>query len=83
MPSEPVLRPKQPPSDTHEVIVVTESLHVGWEDVDFTSKTHEALVYHNTIPGKDDIAARIKDASIIVCTICRLSGDDLAKAPYL
>lgn len=83
MSTEPVLEPKQLPSDTHEVIVVTESLHVGWEDVSFPSKTHEALVYHNTIAGQDDIAARIKNASIIVCTVCKLSGEDLAKAPYL
>lgn len=81
--TEPVLEPKQLPSDTHEVIVVTESLHVGWEDISFSFKTHEALVYHNTIAGQDDIAARIQNASIIVCTICKLSGEDLAKAPYL
>lgn len=83
MSTEPLLQPKQLPSDTHEVIVVTESVHVGWEDISFAFKTHEALVYQNTIPGQDDIAARIKNASIIVCTICKLSGEDLAQAPYL
>lgn len=80
----PVLEPKQLPSATHEVIVVTETLHVGWEDVSFQGGiTHEALVYHNTVPGRDDVAARIRQASIVVCTVCPLRGEDLAQAPYL
>lgn len=86
MSTEPVLHPKQPPSDTHEVVVVTETLYVGWEDdalAGFASKTHETLVYRNTVPGRDDVAARIRGASIIVCTVCPLRGEVLAQAPYL
>lgn len=80
---EPLLIAKQLPSDTHEVIVVLESIHVPWEDIDLSPKTHETLVYRNSVVGKDNIAARIKDASIIVCTIGKLPGEILAQAPHL
>lgn len=83
MPSEPTLAPKQPPSDRHEVISVLESIHVPWEDFDTSPRTNEVLLYKNTIAGQDDVAARVRDASIIVCTICRLTAETLRQAPHL
>ncbi|KAG6360808.1 hypothetical protein INS49_011875 [Diaporthe citri] len=83
MQSESTLAPKQPPSDRHEVIAVLESIHVPWEDFDSSPRTNEALLYKNTIAGEDDIAARIRDASIVICTICRLTAETLRQAPYL
>ncbi|KAK7732253.1 hypothetical protein SLS53_008542 [Cytospora paraplurivora] len=83
MPSEQTPTPKRLPSDTHEVIVVLESIHVPWEDFDSSPKTHEVLLYKNTNAGEDDVVARIKDASIVICTICRLSAETLKQAPYL
>lgn len=88
MPSEPTLAPSKLPSDAHEVIAVLESIHVPWvEPVDLgggaPEKTYEALVYRNTVAGEDDVAARIRDASIVVCSTCRLTGETLGKAPYL
>lgn len=83
MTSEALLTPKNPPSDSHEVIVVLESIHVPWEPIDLSPRTYEALVYRNTLPGIDDVAARIKNASIVICTICQLTGETLSQAPYL
>lgn len=83
MPSDPNLAPKQLPSDRHEVIAVLESIHVPWEDFDSSPRTHEALLYKNTIAGEDDVAARVRDASIVICTICRLTAETLRQAPYL
>lgn len=83
MPSEPTLPPKQLPSDGHEVIAVLESIHVPWEEFDSSPRTHEVLLYKNTIPGDDDVAARVRDASIVICTICRLTAETLRQAPYL
>lgn len=80
---EPILVPKDLPSEHHEVIVVLESIHVPWEPVDLSPRTYEALVYHNTVAGADDVVARIKDASIVICTTCKLTGETLAQAPYL
>ncbi|CAN8105105.1 unnamed protein product [Discula destructiva] len=81
--SEPTLTPKALPSEAHEVIVVLETIHVPWEPVDLSPKTYEALVYHNTVADRDDVAARIKNASIVVCTICKLSAATLSQAPFL
>lgn len=84
--SSPTLRPVQPPSPTHEVIAVLESLHVPWapESVQLPPpRTYEALVYYNTVAGKDDVVARIRDASIVVCTTCRLTAETLREAPHL
>lgn len=83
MTSEPTLSPKQLPSDRHEVIAVLESIHVPWEQFDSSPRTNEVLLYKNTTPGEDDVAARIKDASIVVLTICRLTAETLRQAPYL
>ncbi|KUI61688.1 Glycerate dehydrogenase [Cytospora mali] len=84
MPSEQTLHPKQLPSDTHEVIVVLESIHVPWEDFDSSPKTHEILLYKNTnAKEEDDVIARIRDASIVICTICNLPAETLKHAPYL
>ncbi|KUI72009.1 Glycerate dehydrogenase [Cytospora mali] len=83
MPSEQTLVPKQPPSDIHEVIVVLESIHVPWEDFDSSPKTHEVLLYKNTNAKEDDVVARIRDASIVICTICNLPAETLKHAPYL
>lgn len=83
MSAEPTLTPKQLPSDTHEVIAVLETIHVPWEPVDLSPKTYEALVYFQTKADEDDVVARIKDASIVICTTCRLTGETLAMAPYL
>lgn len=83
MASEPTLTPKQLPSNQHEVIAVLESIHVPWEDFDSSPRTNEVLLYKNTIAGQDDIAARIRDASIVICTICRLTAETLRQAPYL
>ncbi|KAI3401148.1 hypothetical protein diail_294 [Diaporthe ilicicola] len=83
MPSEPTLTPQRLPSDGHEVIAVLESIHVPWEDFDSSPGTHEVLLYNNTIAGEDDVAARIRDASIVICTICRLTAETLKQAPYL
>lgn len=82
--SEPTLVPSTGPSKGHEVIAVLESIHVPWEDsLELPGKTYEALVYCNTVAGKDDVVARIRDASIVVCTICKLSRETLKQAPYL
>ncbi|KAK2607976.1 hypothetical protein N8I77_006615 [Diaporthe amygdali] len=83
MPSEPTLTPKQLPTPQHEVIAVLESIHVPWEEFDSNPRTHEVLLYKNTNAGSDDVAARIRDASIVICTICRLSAETLKQAPYL
>ncbi|KAL1873885.1 hypothetical protein Daus18300_003757 [Diaporthe australafricana] len=83
MPSEPTLVPRQLPSDRHEVIAVLESIHVPWEEFDSSPKTHEVLLYKNTDAGEDDVAARVKDASIVICTICKLTAETLKQAPYL
>lgn len=92
MASEPTLHPSRLPSDTHEVIAVLESIHVPWEEpVDLGSaavgggkKTYEALVYRNTVAhAGDDVVARIRDASVVVCSTCRLTGEMLERAPYL
>lgn len=83
MSPEPILAPKQLPSERHEVIAVLESIHVPWEDFDSSPRTNEVLLYKNTIAGEDDIAARIRDASIVICTICRLTAETLKQAPSL
>ncbi|ROW07393.1 hypothetical protein VMCG_03855 [Cytospora schulzeri] len=83
MPSEQTLVPKQLPSDTHEVIAVLESIHVPWEDFDSSPRTHEVLLYQNTNAKEDDVVARIKDASIVICTTCKLPAETLKQAPYL
>lgn len=93
MSSEPTLTPSRLPSDEHEVIAVLESIHVPWEEpVDLgevgppearRKKTYEALVYRNTTVGVDDVVARIRDASVVVCAVCRLTRETLEKAPYL
>lgn len=83
MASEPNLTPKSLPSQSHEVIAVLESIHVPWEPIDLSPRTYEALVYRNTVAGTDDVVARIKDASIVICTTCKLTGETLSQAPYL
>lgn len=83
MPSEPTLVPRQLPSDRHEVIAVLESIHVPWEEFDSSPRTHEVLLYKNTDAGEDDVAARVKDASIVICTIGKLTAETLKQAPYL
>lgn len=83
MPSESTLSPKRLPSDGHEVIAVLESIHVPWEDFDSSPRTNEVLLYRNTVAGEDDIAARVRDASVVICTICRLTAETLRQAPYL
>lgn len=80
---EPTLTPKSLPSPSHEVIVVLESIHVPWEPIDLSPRTYEALVYHNTVADTDDVVARIRNASIIICTTCKLTSEVLAQAPYL
>lgn len=90
MHSEPTLVPSRPPSATHEVIVVLETIHVPWLEEDpldlggVPGRTYEALVYRNTnAAAGDDVAARIRDASIVVCTQCRLTREVLAEAKSL
>lgn len=83
MNSEALLTPKNLPSDSHEVIVVLESIHVPWEPPDLSPRTYEALVYRNTSADTDDVAARIKNASVVICSVCRLTGETLSQAPYL
>lgn len=83
MPSEPTLAPKQPPSGGHEVIAVLESIHVPWEEFESTPSSHEVLLYKYTNPDDDDVAARVRDASIVICSICRLTAETLRQARYL
>lgn len=78
---EEVLVPKKLPDDTHEVIVVLETIHVPTPEFDTSSKTHEVLKYKYT--GPKDVAARIKNASIVFVTTCTLGADNLGEAPYL
>ncbi|PSR84371.1 D-isomer specific 2-hydroxyacid dehydrogenase [Coniella lustricola] len=91
-PSEPTLHPKALPTATHEVIVVLETIHVPWDPAHFpddnsllsdSGKTHEALVYRNTRAGVDDVAARIREASVVVGTVCPLTAEILKGATYL
>lgn len=60
-----------------------ETIHVPWEPVDLSPKTYEALVYYKTKADEDDVVARIKSASIVICTTCRLTGETLGRAPFL
>ncbi|POS71730.1 glycerate dehydrogenase [Diaporthe helianthi] len=83
MPSEPTLAPKQLPSAGHEVIAVLESIHVPWEEFDSTPSTHEVLLYKYSNPDDDDVAARVRDASMVISSICRLTAETLRQAPYL
>lgn len=78
---EELLVPKRLPDDTHEVIVVLETIHVPMPEVDTGCKTHEVLLYKYT--GPKDVAARIKNASIVFVTTCTLSAESLGEAPYL
>ncbi|KAF3763043.1 glycerate dehydrogenase, partial [Cryphonectria parasitica EP155] len=76
----------QLPTATHEVIAVLETIHVPWDETTIDlgrNKTYEALVYRNTHADKDDVVGRIREASIVVGTICRLTGEVLSQAPYL
>jgi len=80
--AEALLTPQQPPSDSHAVIVVLESAQLPVPLLDTAPLTHETLVYRRTT-GRDDVAARIKDASVVVITICPLTADTIAQAPHL
>ena len=80
--AEEILVPKKLPDEGHAVVVTLESSQIPMPEIDTSPLTHETLVYRYT-NAKDDIAARIKDASIVVTTICPLRADTIRKAPYL
>ncbi|KAJ9148603.1 Glycerate dehydrogenase [Pleurostoma richardsiae] len=79
---ESILRPKKLPDETHEVIVVLEAIHVAMPEVDTSPRTHEVLSYPRTSPA-DDVAARVRDASIVIVTTCAINAKTLGEAPYL
>lgn len=82
---KPTQHPMQPPSPTHEVIVVLENIMVPWvEPVNVgPGKTYETLVYRNTVHGRDDVAARVREASVVVAVSVRLDEETLRGANYL
>lgn len=77
-----ILVPKKLPDETHHVIVALEAVHTRLPDFDTAPLTHEVLAYDFTTP-KDDVAERVRCASIIITTTCAINATTLGEAPYL
>jgi glycerate dehydrogenase len=79
---EEILIPKKLPDDSHAVIVVLETINVVFPEIDTSPLTHEALLYKR-ITAKDDVAERIKNASVVITTTCPITEESMKNAPYL
>ncbi|KAK3941335.1 hypothetical protein QBC46DRAFT_382942 [Diplogelasinospora grovesii] len=73
---------KLPDGNNHEVIVSLESSYYVLPTLDISPKTYEAIEYKH-ITAKDDVAERIKNASVVVIIICPINAQTLGEAKYL
>ena len=88
-PTPEVIHPKQPPSATHHVIVKLEAVHVDPPDVDpeymeSLGFTHELISYmYTSHQNKAQVAARVRDASILTTVTVPITEEVLDAAPHL
>lgn len=79
-----VKHPRKQPDETHHVLIKLETVHVDAPDVDLAPLTHELIEYHYTPPDDHQLlAARIRDASILIITTSPINASTLGEAPYL
>lgn len=84
-----VIRPRQPPSSTHHVIVKLEAVHVDPPEVDpeymrSLGLTHELISYmYTSHQDKAQVAARVRDASILTTVTVPITEAVLDAAPHL
>ncbi|KAI0095555.1 D-isomer specific 2-hydroxyacid dehydrogenase [Nemania sp. FL0031] len=78
MPKEP----KQPPSSTHEVIVVIDDCHLVVDHVDTSPRSHEIISYRR-ITQPEEVCRRIQCASIVIATQTFITAESLGEAPHL
>ncbi|KAI0391185.1 D-isomer specific 2-hydroxyacid dehydrogenase [Xylariaceae sp. FL0594] len=74
--------PKQLPSDTHEVVVLLEAVHLPLEDLDTAPRSHELISYPRAFTA-DEIRERIQCASIVVAPQAKITPESLGEAKYL
>jgi hypothetical protein len=81
--SEEVHEPKQLPSEKHLVIVKLEAIHVKAPGtLNLGSLTYEIVSYHYTTV-KDDVAARLRHASVVITTTVPINAKTLGEAKHL
>ena len=80
--TEEIQVPKKLPGTGHEVIVDLETIHHSTPEFDTEPSTHETIKYlYSTV--QDDIADRLKFASIVLTVTCPINAQTLGEAPYL
>ncbi|KAH8673325.1 D-isomer specific 2-hydroxyacid dehydrogenase [Xylariales sp. PMI_506] len=77
-----VQTPQALPSESHEVIVVLDTVHITFPGLETTPKTHELLNY-NRVVEPDEICKRIQCASIVITAQSRVDAASMGAAPYL
>lgn len=84
-----VIRPNQLPSATHHVIVKLEAVHTDAPEVEehymrSLGFTHELIQYpYTSHRNKAEVAARVKDASILTTVTVPITQEVLDAAPHL
>ncbi|ROT35807.1 glycerate dehydrogenase [Sodiomyces alkalinus F11] len=79
-----VKHPRKLPDSTHHVIVKLEAIHVDAPDIDVFPLTYEIIEYDYTSSENADlVAARVRDASILITTTTPINAATLGKAPHL
>lgn len=82
--SSDVKRPKKLPDSTHHVLVKLEAIHVDSPDVNVLPFTYDMIEYNYTPLGNTAlVAARVRDASIVITTTTPINAATLGEAPYL
>ncbi len=80
--TEEIQAPKKLPGNGHEVIVDLETIHHSTPEFDTAPSTHEIIEYKYST-AQDDIADRLKFASIVLTVTCPINAQTLGEAPYL
>ncbi len=79
--ADEIFVPQELPSDNHAVVVVLESAQMSMPEIDTSPLTHETIVYTQT--AKDDVAARIQNASVVLTTTSPVTAEAIEGAPNL